>query len=391
MILALIFIMSLDAHAQIINYDSDDVDVANSYVGTVDKFIQRFNCEIFLPHFDTTQGDYKEKNLLSLFDGQIFGTMDVKDTRYNDAREFAAEVAKQNVRIKIQDSTWFAIVPCNGTLNEKKIKFVLVLNLEYCGDNMYKWSIAKAIGADFKLTPSIVDKRLKIYPTARNLNFNQLLDINASNDLILNYRQKQYQLDETAVFYAYFYSGQLSIDRIADFEVQFDFYQVPGWKFTVKEFPRESNNAGWLISDFQKMSDEDKEKVLYNIYNTNLPSKPMIIHDTVIKYVPIDKEPNAELFVGDIKMVYINDFIKYNYYIGETDITRDLWVKTMGTNYDFEYEVIRKKANKFLKKLEKQVGKNFRFSKESEYEYAVNKGMIRKGDYHLRLVLVANE
>ena len=84
-------------------------------------------------------------------------------------------------------------------------------------------------------------------------------------DYILNYKQKDYELDQTAAFYTLVNTGQLSVEYVRD--LQFMFFQIPGWTFTIKEFDRQTKNSGWLITSFSKMEDEDKETYLKNIYN----------------------------------------------------------------------------------------------------------------------------
>ena len=83
--------------------------------------------------------------------------------------------------------------------------------------------------------------------------------------------QKDYPLDETSVFLSDVYNGLLDIDYVKD--LQFIFYQVPNYVFRIKFIERETNNTGWLITDFDKVSEDEKEDFLDYLYNNKQKKK----------------------------------------------------------------------------------------------------------------------
>jgi hypothetical protein len=189
------------------------------------------------------------------------------DTLFVAAQEFADNVLKTKAKINYADTTWIAVAQCHGKFNGKDTDFMLILNLENRGKDMYKWVISKAEGDIFALTPSYKSDMLMIMPDDHETNFMSLKRITADQDnLILNYSQKDYNLDQTSVFFSFVNQGLLDIEYVSD--LQFIFFQVKGWQFTIKEINRYSKNSGWLITSFSKINDDDKEKIISNILNT---------------------------------------------------------------------------------------------------------------------------
>ena len=77
---------------------------------------------------------------------------------------------------------------------------------------------------------------------------------------------KKHRIDPTTAFLTLIYNGQLNIDYVEDLE--FFFYQVPDYVFSIKEFNRnDSKNDGWLINSFKRITEQEKKKEMMFIYN----------------------------------------------------------------------------------------------------------------------------
>ena len=85
---------------------------------------------------------------------------------------------------------------------------------------------------------------------------------------VRNFMSKKFDYDVTSVFTYLVYSKKLKIDYVDDLE--FIFTQIPGYIFHVRYFEREKNNAGWLISNFYKSSQENTNAFLGMIHAQTL-------------------------------------------------------------------------------------------------------------------------
>ena len=76
-----------------------------------------------------------------------------------------------------------------------------------------------------------------------------------------------------------------------------------------------------------------------------------------------------------------------DYYIGETEVTQELWQAVMGSNPSYRSgnpqrpveQVSWNNCQEFIKKLNQLTGKNFRLPTEAEWEYAARGGNKSKG------------
>lgn len=239
LIISVFLTVTYCASAQIIV--SEDT-LFNFRIKLVESFMERFN---------------SGENIVPLFDQEMLGS----DTQtVKDAEDFSKVALKSGAKLKYADTTWFAIAPCSGKLNGKSVEFVLILNVEKYAKDQYKWVIVKAEGNIFKLSSPANDKTI-ITPLAHETNFMELARLRPS--AIMSVSHKRYELDPTAVFFTLYHTKQLTIEYITN--LQFMFFQVPGYVLTIKEFDRQTKNAGWLITSIEKMNEKDKNNLLKSL------------------------------------------------------------------------------------------------------------------------------
>ncbi|MBO7439990.1 MAG: hypothetical protein J6U21_09970 [Bacteroidales bacterium] len=247
----------------------DDVglesEVFKARVSLVSEFMRRFNGEEMMPGLDSTIENNKAHNLLSLFDVEMFGDVE-NDSLYLQACSFVKDVLEDSVRINYSDTAWFAIAPCHGKFKGRDVDFYMFLNVEKRGEDMYKWVINGVKGEIFDLAPPDSSKKVFLLPDDHETNFIGLNRITHETDgNIVMYRQKQFSLDQTSVFYAFVNAGLLDIEYVNG--LQFVFLQVPCWQFSIRRFDRQTHNSGWLVTSFDRMSNQDKTEFLNNMYH----------------------------------------------------------------------------------------------------------------------------
>lgn len=258
------------ANAQKVITNDLNTELYDSRIKLVDEFFDRFNGKEGHPDISRKDKDYRKKNLMFVFNGRMFKSKE--DAKFKELQNFINTVIEKNISINYSDTTWFAKAVCHGKLKGKEVDFTLYLNVEHRKEDMYKWVIAKAEGDVFKLKPSLKSEKIMLMPDDHETNFMSLHRITTEkDDLISCYMQKDYPLDETSVFLSDVYNGLLDIDYVKD--LQFIFYQVPNYVFRIKFIERETNNTGWLITDFDKVSEDEKEDFLDYLYNNKQKKK----------------------------------------------------------------------------------------------------------------------
>lgn len=213
----------------------------DAQVKLVDEFLERFN--------------NVEMNRLLLCDGMRYR----EDSIFRNLCDTLIRTIENNrIHLHFNDSDWYAVVKCQYEMTGEVDSLNMILSVEPRGEKLYKWVIADVQGDLFNLEHDTSNNEVFIMPHQHDMDFGALQRITSEmNKNISLYTKNTSRIDHFSVFAALVYTGQLKIQFVKD--VFFVFMQVPGFRFTLRNFIRDSKNSGWLISDIVPMSCGQKE------------------------------------------------------------------------------------------------------------------------------------
>lgn len=232
-------------------------------VKLVDEFFDRFNGKEITPYIDKSKSDFMKQNLLSLFNIGMFKSK--KDSLYLEADSLIDYILADSIRINYNDSLWFAKAKCYTTVRGEKTELIVWLNVEKRAEDMSKWVIARVEGEKLMMKPPKTKHDWMLLPNDHETNFISLHRMTKDTPKqSLRFVRKDFSIDETSIFFALVNIGQLKIEYVTD--LQFVFFQIPGYKFSISYFERDKQNCGWLISSFDKITENAKKDFIKKMH-----------------------------------------------------------------------------------------------------------------------------
>ncbi|MBD5425421.1 MAG: hypothetical protein HDR45_04380 [Bacteroides sp.] len=298
LLIAAVVLSAFNGYSQM-SLRSDGIDNLNFQyqISSIDEFIGRFN--------DAVKNPQAESALGGLFD--INRIADNQEMLVDSATNVIMKMSDGQVKLDFTDKDWFALVECVGSMQGKEVSFNLYLTVESLDNGVTRWVISHADGQLFELLPGDQSGHLSISPTDHELNFTSLVEItNKQKREISQLLAVTNPLNQSSVFCTLVYYGLLKLTRIKD--ITFQFYQVPDYVFSVRNFPREDSNAGWLISDWKKTSASDK-KAIFSCLRPRPDLRPQSEdnREDVFRPIPMDADSAIAVvrnFVTDINSYF---------------------------------------------------------------------------------------
>lgn len=261
-ITALIFVQN--ASAQISVHDSM-LDTLFAYsVKSCDEFLSRFNGEETAPGISMDEAEYRERNILALFEKERLiehqNKYTVDNQLFRDITAFIKYVCGKNIQIKLTDGDFFAAAYMKAKFQGKEKKICIALKYENTGNDIFRWAIAGASGL---IENKMIDtaQNGSIRPVDHEVNFMQLKNVlNMPDGKVLNFRSNDTDIDQLSYLSALINTKQITFMQCDS--VVFHCLSVKDYLFKVSKFNRKDYNTGWLISDFQKINAEDKQKYI---------------------------------------------------------------------------------------------------------------------------------
>lgn len=224
-------------------------EIYDAWVKQFDDFANRFNGG---PVYDAAARSSAVASLFNHEDPRTLRDSEDFSAEYVSlAKEFIHTVCYDTLDIDRNSEEIFASAETRGLLEDKEVHFNIILQQERVGKDMLKWVI-RDIEADFLeflLSDSTMLRFLP--PSSGELDFMELHRAMKDVDYLHYYAHKNYDYEPLSAFFYLLNTGALKIESIQ--EVKYRIYAIPGWCIILKDFNRNTKNAGWLIEDLQRL------------------------------------------------------------------------------------------------------------------------------------------
>lgn len=260
--LSFIIVLVINANAQSIFGGQDYHNVLFAeYVKSCDEFMCRFNGEESFPGLNQKDSLWKWKNFVLLFDYQLVTKTD-SSTFIKEVTQIHDEVLADKIRLAYESDQWYAELRTEFIFQKKTIELGVVFQPDITPKQLECWTIAGINGLE-KLGYNAADtvSRLVISPEQHEADFTELDgDFKYHAKEFSRFRSYHSDLDALSYFFALVESGCLKYSK--RLHVTFHFFNIPSYVFQVNHFDRKMSNSGWLISNYKKVTKQEKEQEL---------------------------------------------------------------------------------------------------------------------------------
>lgn len=238
-------------------------------VKSLDEFMARFNGKENNPNIKVDSKESRENNIIALFDKEwllnVQNQYSEKNSLVADISEFIKHVCKSKLQIAADDSMFFAQACLKVKYQGKEKILNLILRMEDTGNYIYRWSICGVNGLiENQILDTIINNGIR--PIDHEMNFMQLRSVlsNANNNMT-NYRSMGTTIDPLSYFFALVKAKQILIIQCN--AVVYHVFSIGGYYLKIENFNRMDFNSGWLISDFKKISEHEKNNYLKKMFD----------------------------------------------------------------------------------------------------------------------------
>ncbi len=264
-----LFAVSLQAQNAIGNFVEDE-DKLYAETKQINQFFRRFNNEESpkgkryapsQPIYRNAKG--RKTYLPMLFDLSNFAiNTDTKQSFINKVLD-----EQHPIFLDFHGHDWFAEVKTKFLYKGEQVDISFYLQLEQ--ENLgYKWVITNVFFHEYNavFNDRNSDKTTHfLHPLSHELDFMNLIKVFKEDNEIKDYTNRGFKVDYLSIFMYEFKQGLFTFLTIK--EVDFHFFQVPGWYFSLKEYNRSGNNSGWLISQLSPINEDEKQILMKYIYH----------------------------------------------------------------------------------------------------------------------------
>lgn len=166
----------------------------------------------------------------------------------------------------LRSDEWFAVVNTTFEYEGREESIALYMQMQKEGLG-YEWVIS---GISFSKYKQMFDKQRGetkefLHPMSHELDFMNLRKALVKNGSPESYTLADFEPDYLTLFLYEVKKGLLKFKAVN--RINFHFFSLDGWYFTLNNFNRTGYNTGWLISDLTEINKSQKEQLLKLIYD----------------------------------------------------------------------------------------------------------------------------
>ena len=249
-----LLLSSLYARAQITSKITNDFA---SSVPSLDMFLCRFNGTQHNPYASENflESELRKADIALLFD---YNFLSQSDKNKQLAMDFAEYSASNDIMLSLLDSLFFIEVECPVEYKGKKSSISLTIQAKATSATTYKWVIVDVRGDMLEMAAK--DPHCIIMPHEHSLNFMKMVSmLERYPETITSLVPDDCILNTLTTLCALVSNKLLTFKPIANDGITFHFLQVPEYVFSAKRLLHEGSNSGWLITNLEQCSNEQKQ------------------------------------------------------------------------------------------------------------------------------------
>ena len=264
-----VLVIQGNLQAQIVSEDDEIERQLLASTKQLNQFFSRFNGEEDTKgrEFEPEDRQYRNARLRKRFLSILF---DEENAGFSESlfEEFVNKVTSddQPIFLDLQAKEWFAVV--NTTFRYKGRSMPLTLYMQIQEEGLgYEWVIADISFEPYK---TLFDKQRGqtkefLHPMSHELDFMNLRKAMVKDGSPESYTLADFEPDLLTVFLYDVKMGNLTFETVN--RLNYHFFSVDGWYFSLNNFNRPGYNTGWLISDLVKINTQQKEDLLKLLYD----------------------------------------------------------------------------------------------------------------------------
>lgn len=269
-LLALVLVCTANQmNAQVVD---DDYQIEQQLLAStkqLNQFFKRFNGEENNKGDELEPGDrlYRSPRLRKRYLSMLFDEEGAQISKNTKSKfiEFTTRSDQPKI-LSLRSEEWFAVVNTSFEYEGREETVILYMEMQQEGLG-YEWVIS-----DISFGPynNLFDKQRGetkefLHPMSHELDFMNLRKAMVKGGSPESYTLADFKPDYLTLFLYEVKKGMLKFKTVN--RLNFHFFSLDGWYFSLNNFNRAGYNTGWLISDLTEINKSQKDQLLKIIYD----------------------------------------------------------------------------------------------------------------------------